>query len=385
MDSPGPALVVQNRGLTMTDSNANNLYLRHGYQAHLREAKGVDPKTIDLVVSAIEDFDISIEHCDYLRLTKAISLEYKTRLSKRASKSSGQPLARGTIVRRLGHIQDYLRWVKTRKGFVGLDQDVIDFLTPSRRLRTSLTTTTELAGPLPAVLEALIRGMPSDTFLERRNRAAIALIYLTGVRDGVIPTLSLRHIDVSSGALEQDGLEVATKFGKTMRTFFFPIPEDIRTVVVDWVRELEALRWDPDWPLLPAAAGAAVSARLQSASPKRFKTVQWVRDFLHAECLKANLEPFYPHKIRKTLVYLGDDKCHTRRDIRAWSQNLGHERVETTDSSYGKLDPSEVQHRLMQPPKENFDDVVDKLRGLSAKKFNAVVGVIEQMAGIKSV
>jgi site-specific recombinase XerD len=220
----------------MTDSNANNLYLRHGYQAHLREAKGVDPKTIDLVVSAIEDFDISIEHCDYLRLTKAISLEYKTRLSKRASKSSGQPLARGTIVRRLGHIQDYLRWVKTRKGFVGLDQDVIDFLTPSRRLRTSLTTTTELAGPLPAVLEALIRGMPSDTFLERRNRAAIALIYLTGVRDGVIPTLSLRHIDVSSGALEQDGLEVATKFGKTMRTFFFPIPEDIRTVVVDWVR-----------------------------------------------------------------------------------------------------------------------------------------------------
>ena len=104
MDSPGPALVVQNRGLTMTDSNANNLYLRHGYQAHLREAKGVDPKTIDLVVSAIEDFDISIEHCDYLRLTKAISLEYKTRLSKRASKSSGQPLARGTIVRRLGHI-----------------------------------------------------------------------------------------------------------------------------------------------------------------------------------------------------------------------------------------------------------------------------------------
>jgi len=39
----------------------------------------------------------------------------------------------------------------------------------------------------------------------------------------------------------------------------------------------------------------------------------------------------------------------------------------------------------MQPPKENFDDVVDKLRGLSAKKFNAVVGVIEQMAGIKSV
>lgn len=59
--------------------------------------------------------------------------------------------------------------------------------------------------------------------------------------------------------------------------------------------------------------------------------------------------------------------------------------METTDSSYGKLDPSEVQHRLMQPPKENFDDVVDKLRGLSAKKFNAVVGVIEQMAGIKSV
>src|SRR5690606_30594814 len=109
---------------------------------------------------------------------------------------------------RLGHVQAYLRWVKTRKNYGNLDPDLIDYLTPSRRIVTAAKKPMDRIGPCPAVVDDLIRRMPSDTFLERRDRVLIAFLYLTGVRDGVIPQLRLAHINVDQRFLDQDGEEV---------------------------------------------------------------------------------------------------------------------------------------------------------------------------------
>jgi hypothetical protein len=39
----------------------------------------------------------------------------------------------------------------------------------------------------------------------------------------------------------------------------------------------------------------------------------------------AGLPSFNPHSFRKTLAQLGQKKCHTMEEMKAWSQNLGHE------------------------------------------------------------
>ena len=82
------------------------------------------------------------------------------------------------------------------------------------------------------------RSMPATTDIEQRDRALIAFTILTGARDGAIASFKLRHIDVAEGKIDQDAREVRTKFSKSFVTTFFPVGEDIRAVVADWVNYL---------------------------------------------------------------------------------------------------------------------------------------------------
>ena len=49
----------------------------------------------------------------------------------------------------------------------------------------------------------------------------------------------------------------------------------------------------------------------------------------------ADLPYFNPHSFRKTLAALGEKLCRSPEEFKAWSQNLGHEKVLTTFISYG--------------------------------------------------
>ncbi len=70
--------------------------------------------------------------------------------------------------------------------------------------------------------------MPSETEIERRNRALVAFTLLTGARDSAIASMKLKHVDLIAGCVHQDAREVKTKFSKTFTTFFFPVGDEIR-------------------------------------------------------------------------------------------------------------------------------------------------------------
>ena len=53
--------------------------------------------------------------------------------------------------------------------------------------------------------------------------------------------------------------------------------------------------------------------------------------------MRAGLPYFNPHTFRRTLAQLGERLCRTPEEFKAWSQNLGHENVLTTFSSYGEV------------------------------------------------
>src|SRR5262249_32676530 len=104
--------------------------------------------------------------------------------------------------------------------------------------------------------------MPAGSEIERRNRALIAFTVLTGARDGAIASLKLKHIDIAEGKVNQDAREVKTKFSKTFTTYFFPVGEDVRAIVAQWVNYLLTEKlWGPDDPLFPATLVALGEAR----------------------------------------------------------------------------------------------------------------------------
>jgi hypothetical protein len=51
----------------------------------------------------------------------------------------------------------------------------------------------------------------------------------------------------------------------------------------------------------------------------------------------AGLQYFNPHSLRKTLARLGQQACKTPEELKAWSQNFGHEQMLTTFTSYGAV------------------------------------------------
>jgi integrase len=62
-----------------------------------------------------------------------------------------------------------------------------------------------------------------------------------------------------------------------------------------------------------------------------------IRTIFREAFQRAGLPYFNPHSFRNTLVRLGQDLCKSPEAFKAWSQNLGHEKVLTTFTSYGAV------------------------------------------------
>ena len=72
-----------------------------------------------------------------------------------------------------------------------------------------------------------------------------------------------------------------------------------------------------------------------------------IREIFKEAFAGAGLPYFNPHSFRDTLAMLGEQRCSTAEEFKAWSQNLGHEKVMTTFSSYGTV-PSARQADIMR-------------------------------------
>jgi integrase len=187
----------------------------------------------------------------------------------------------------------------------------------------------------------VIKTMPAETEIERRNRALIAFTLLTGARDSAIASMKLKHVDLLAGSVYQDAREVRTKFSKTFTTFFFQVGDDIRGIVAEWLVYLQEVKlWGNDDPLFPAthvALGAGRQFEAVGLKRKHWSSVAPIRTIFRGAFANAGLPYFNPHSFRNTLVRLGEAVCQTPEAFKAWSQNLGHEGVLTTFYSYGQV------------------------------------------------
>jgi len=183
--------------------------------------------------------------------------------------------------------------------------------------------------------------LPSASDIQKRDRAVIALLILTGVRDGAAVGLKLRHVDLADCSIRQDARDCATKFSKTMTTWFFPIGGQAEAFFTEYVRFLkEDLLWSPDDPLFPKTKmgtdpdGGFIPVGLDRA---RWSNAAAIRKIVKSAFEAHGMPSYGPHSFRKTLARLGQEVCKTPEEMEAWSQNLGHEDVMTTFRSYGHV------------------------------------------------
>jgi integrase/recombinase XerD len=63
-----------------------------------------------------------------------------------------------------------------------------------------------------------------------------------------------------------------------------------------------------------------------------------VRRIFRSAFTSAGLPYYQPHTFRHLLARLGQQYCRTAEQMKAWSQNLAHEQMLTTFTSYGRVD-----------------------------------------------
>jgi integrase len=115
--------------------------------------------------------------------------------------------------------------------------------------------------------------------------------------------------------------------------------------VQDWCHYLRTMLWGDNDPLFPPTQiGLGENGGFMPVALRRGECWQGagpIRDIFRNAFEAAGLPYFNPHSLRDTLVQLGEQVCTTPEQFKAWSQNLGHERVMTTLTSYGTV----AQHR----------------------------------------
>ncbi|GJL60803.1 MAG: hypothetical protein NPIRA03_36600 [Nitrospirales bacterium] len=92
----------------------------------------------------------------------------------------------------------------------------------------------------------------------------------------------------------------------------------------------------------------------------------------------AGLPYFNPHSLRNTLVRLGETVCQTPEAFKAWSQNLGHEKVLTTFCSYGEVSTRRQQEIIecLRSPTRSAEADFEKIAKAVAQELRKSIAEV---------
>ncbi len=330
----------------MAKRNPENERIKRRYIHHLQRARGYSEATVLAAAAAIDRFNDMNGHKSLKKFHIQQAMAFRERFEEESNPKTGKLLGKSTITATLKVLRDYFTWLAEQPGYKSrIKFRDADYFTPNLQDERIARSTRRQFVPTLAQVHKVIDTMPDSTVIERRNRALSALTILVGPRGAAAASLRLKHIDMDARVLNQDGGEVNTKFRKSFRAGFYPVGGDAERIVGEWVSELQGdLELGPDDPLFPKTKctlnkeGKFEHVALDRAPWRNTESLRKVfrEAFEAAELPYAN-----PHSFRHTLGRLAIERNLTIAELKAWSQNLGHEEIMTTATNYAKMTEDE--------------------------------------------
>ncbi|MEP0234583.1 MAG: tyrosine-type recombinase/integrase [Parasphingorhabdus sp.] len=326
----------------MRKHHSKNERIKRKYLAYLEEAKRMSEKSTDQVAASLTLFEISTGHKDFAAFHIEQARKFKRQQAEQINPKTGKSLAKATIHSRLMALKAFFHWLAGQPGYKSkISYSDADYFNPSANDGRIATAKRERPVPSADQINHVLKSMKAETDIERRNRALVAFAFLTGVRDDAMASLSIRHVDLERRTVNQDARTVRTKNRKTILSLFFPVGVDVEAIVRDWIGFLTQERlYSPDDPLFPSTRVGLTDKRVFGAlglSRSHWSNAGPIRKIFRQAFEGAGLPYFNPHSFRKTLALIGERQCRTPEEFKAWSQNLGHEHVLTTFTSYGEV------------------------------------------------
>lgn len=329
------------------NANLKNEKVKERYLNWLRGAKGFSESTIVAIERALADWDDSARHEDYAKFNQRKAEGFKDTLLQAGNTAGRRSMV--TPYHTLRHVKSFFQWLATQQGYKSrISIDSISYLSLDRKKVREITAPKHQAYPSLDYVRKLAGSIEIRTEMDLRDRAMISILLLSGMRDKAVATLPI-------GALSKKTLEirqlpqfgVETKFGKPMITYLWKFDELLLKYVLDWVEYLERVKlFGSTEPMFPRSKVIqnleSLSYESNEVDNKFWSGTGAIRQILRERAMVAGLAYFKPHSFRHAASRLALSYCRTPEEIRAVSQNLGHEDVGTTIMTYGKLDQDRV-------------------------------------------
>lgn len=356
-------------------ANVENEKVKRRYFKWLRGARGYSEQTIVSIERAIHLYEEATGFMDFKTFCERQATGFKKWHNDR--RHNGKPISNTTKYHLLRHVNAFFSWLATQSGYRSrITLDAVSYLTLDRKSIREASSVRPQRYPSLEQVKSLVQSIEPLTDIDKRDRALIAFLLVTGIRYGALCSLSLECFDTDTLVVYQDPRSgVHTKGGKLIITRILPFDKELVKIVIGWFNHLvKELSFGPSDPLFPKTLVAQTADgfcfEAQGLAREFWSGGNSIRKILRSRSDRAGMPYFNPHSFRHAACQLALKLSRTPQEFKALSQNFGHEQVTTTLRSYGTLDDAQVSDVISnidfsgKQPEKADDSLLDEIKEL---------------------
>lgn len=366
----------------MSKTKDKNERIKRKYLNWLQEAEGFSPKSITAVEKALWKYEEFTREADYSTFNHKIAEQFKKFLVTNKNKLSNRTLSLRSQYHILRHVRNFLTWLSGQSGYKSristYDVQYLQLSKKDRRVATSASL------PKYPTLEQIkqLCSFSVQTELDQRDRALIAFTALTGMRDQAIVTLPLGCFDQEKMLVQQlPSKGVQTKFSKDIYTTLFQVDETLVSYFLKWYDYLKVQKhFGLDDPMFPNTELGFLSKDHHAFTPVGIGKSFWadtnpMRKIFQERSKQTSVPYYTPHKFRHFIINEAQKHITSIEQLKALSQNLGHENISTTFHGYGAIDTYRVNELVSSidfsgmPQNREEEAQLERIANLVAKKL----------------
>lgn len=330
-------------------TNLRNERTKREFFKKLKEADGCCEATVNSIENAILLYENFTKREDFQLFTPDKAIEFKKWLIKK--EHNGKTIQLTTYHTYLRSLRKFFIWLSGQTGYKSkIKSDYPAYLNISTKEERVANQSTPRNFPSLEYVINLTSSIKINSEIDLRDRALISLTALTGIRDKAISTLCLECFDDTNLIIKQDPkMGVETKFSKFIPTMIFNFDDQLLNNFLEWVKLSKKKGFGSQDPLFPRSKKDQGINNLSFKNATEVEPIFWkgtgrIREIFKHRAKEANLPYFAPHTFRHLAIDLALKSCKNGEQIKAISQNFGHENVATTLYSYANFDTATLHN-----------------------------------------
>jgi integrase len=335
----------------MRKINIENERRKRKYFEWLRNAKGLSPTTIKGVEKAIWEWEDFTKTADFRQFNENTAIAFKQDLLQRKNNRSGKTLALSTCLHYLNALSEFFLWLSGQPGYKSkITPDKVAYLKLDRKQSKIASESAVVEYPSLEQVKAVATSITVENEVDLRDRALISFALLSGMRVEAIMSLPIQCIDLEEMEILQDPKQgVRTKFSKRNKSTLFNFDLTLISYIKEWAEFLvEKKLFSPQDPFFPSTKIEQKSENdlvfiAEKVHPQPWKNTNSIREIFKKRFHHAGIKYFSPHSFRHLAIRLAFGRCTTAEELKAVSQNFGHENIGTTMLTYGTIREDEVK------------------------------------------